>query len=107
MGVDVVVAVDVNPARRVPHKTENLRELMTSAMDIMGRSNKSVSRCDADFLVQPAYQEAEGGLIPVADHHGALPLPRRGSMLMMLEEYLERTLSCVLHAELRGTFTAV
>jgi NTE family protein len=53
MGVDVVVAVDVNPARRVPHKPESFRELMESTMDIASRSNKALSRCEADFLVQP------------------------------------------------------
>jgi NTE family protein len=57
MGVDVVVAVDVNPARRVPRKPENLRELMESAKDIMSRSNKAVSRHDADFLVQPGTEK--------------------------------------------------
>jgi NTE family protein len=57
MGVDVVVAVDVNPARRVPHKPENFRELMESTMDIMGRSNKAVSRSEADFLVQPCTEK--------------------------------------------------
>jgi NTE family protein len=53
MGVDVVVAVDVNPACRIPRKPENFRELMESTMDIMSRSNKAVSRREADFLVQP------------------------------------------------------
>jgi NTE family protein len=53
MGADVVVAVDVNPARRVPRKPESFRELMESTMDIAGRSNKALSRYDADFLVQP------------------------------------------------------
>lgn len=53
MGVDMVVAVDVNPARRVPRRPESFRELMESTIDIVGRSNKAVSRYDADFLVQP------------------------------------------------------
>jgi NTE family protein len=57
MGVDVVVAVDVNPARRVPRKPETFRELMESTMDIAGRSNKALSRYDADFLVQPGTEK--------------------------------------------------
>jgi NTE family protein len=57
MGADLVVAVDVNPACRVPRKPENFRELMESTMDIMGRSNKAVSRHDADLLVQPSTEK--------------------------------------------------
>ena len=57
MGVDVVVAVDVNPARRIPRKPESFRELMESTIDIVGRSNKAVSRHDADFLVQPGTEK--------------------------------------------------
>ena len=57
MGADLVVAVDVNPARRVPSRPENFRELMESTMDIMGRSNKAVSRHEAEFLVQPCTEK--------------------------------------------------
>jgi NTE family protein len=53
MGVDVVVAVDVNPVCLFARRPESLRDMMETSMSIMARSNKALSRHDADFLVEP------------------------------------------------------
>jgi len=53
MGADVVVAVDVNPVCMFARRPENLRDMMETSMNIMARSNKALSRHDADFLVEP------------------------------------------------------